>query len=157
MVPKKIARTLIYVGPILIFYLYNKSHGKMISFLGQNLFNDSDYLNTSHEQILIWEPGKTERMATNMILLHFLRKIVETLLFERLAGHTMTLTEIFWQFFLYWCLLGMSVGYAIFHTEYKAPFFLADEDNTFVQTIFCYALFGLGQVMNGLSHHHYHQ
>lgn len=155
-IPKRIMKILFYVGPILIFGHYNKNHGKMFMFMGDKLFNDKEYLNQSQEQMLLWEPGNSERIATNMIILHFLRKIVQSLLFERLAGHTMTLREIFWQFILYWCLLGICIGYSIFHTEYLAPPMLADEDNAFVATMFFYALFLVGQVMSCMCHHDYH-
>ena len=94
--------------------------------------------------MLLWEPGNVERIATNMITIHFIRRIIETMFMERLAGHTTSLRELFWQMFLYWGLLGLFVGYSIFHTEYMGPLILADEDNAWLLTIISYIAFGVG-------------
>lgn len=156
-IPKRIARIIVYIGPMIIFNLYNQSHGKIFEFMSDSLFNDQDYLNSSQEEMLLWEPGNVEKIATNMIYIHFTRRIIETLLMERLAHQTTSLRELFWQSFLYWCLLGMFVGYSIFHTEYMGWLLMADEDNAQLLTLFSYIAFGIGQVMSCLSHYHYHQ
>lgn len=84
-IPKRLARIILYAGPILMFQWYQRNHGQIYEFICKHILNDDQYLQMSQEELLLWEPGNVQLIASKFILLHFSRRIVESVFFESLS------------------------------------------------------------------------
>ena len=86
-----------------------------------------------------------------MLLAHFFRRATETLFLDKQAALTLyTLKDAFWHAFMYVGVLGLLVGYSLFHTEYFASALLADEEGATLVVWLVYLLFGVAEAMNAL-------
>ena len=67
------------------------------------------------DEVIIWEPGNVEYLACAMIFMHFFRLIYEAGWLEKNSHRTQSLRRLCWDMFVFWGLLGIGVGFTVFH------------------------------------------
>lgn len=127
-IPIRLAKFCIYAGPPSMFWLLMNFHEDVYIFLCTHLLDDQVYLKNSQEDMILWEPGTVEQMAFWMITIHFSKLYFESVFLQRFSGRMVSYKTVLWDMFLYWGILGLFVGFSIYHTQYMPSIFFADLD-----------------------------
>ena len=123
----------------------------------QLLFWEND-LKENREEIVLWEADFVSHIALFMVALHFYKLILEAIFaLHNYSGRKTSIRELAWEVFLYWGVLGIFVGYNIFHTQYYPPLIFLDMDNNSLTGYVFIFFFIATQGMNLMCHVHFKQ
>lgn len=111
--PKRPCKLLVYLGPMLIMWIFSAHRILMFEYILPRSF-----LNHREYSFVNFNEGATHRAAKLMINVYFMKLVVETLAIHRLAGRMMSVKNFFWQVLGYWVCLALCVGYSLYHPDY---------------------------------------
>lgn len=107
-----------YIGPILIFpmlyflpsYIYTWTHHPIGG-------GGKEWLEADFTQ----KRGITQMLALWLVLVHFVKRELETLFVHRFSNATMPIVRVPLNCGHYWILFGVLVGYFLYHPQYTPP------------------------------------
>ena len=149
MIPLRLSKFIVNSGPIVLFTLFRNSHLDIYEF-----FEGEQAAADNYNEYYGYEEGMVQQIAYWMVIVHFSKLILESILVHRMAGRMTPLNRTLWQILYYWVGLGMVVAFRLFHPMYKPSFLIADLDGeTFFGLITVASiLFCISQIMNLLCH-----
>lgn len=154
--PIRFARIMVYSGPPLIYWMFINFHEEAYKFICSFWLGDYLYLDNSQEDMILWEPGTVELMAFYMIVIHFGKLFLETFFLQRYTGRMISRFTVFWEMVLYWGILGVLVGFSLFHTQYMPSIFFIDLDNFNIFSVMAFGMFLFAEFMNLLCKLHFY-
>lgn len=117
MIPIRLSKFFVNIGPIVIFYLLNnqKIHTDFYIFV-----EGEDWAREHFNEVFLYEYGEPQKLATWMVYIHYAKNILETIFVHRMAGRTIPLNRTLWHILFYWLIFGAWVGYTLFSPLYKS-------------------------------------
>ena len=93
MVPNRVSKITIYMGPPLIFYLFHLYHTEIFTFTeGPGYIKDS----LRFDALIFYEEGLTQHIAKFMIFVHYVKLLLEDIPHNRRAGRMTPLNRTLW-------------------------------------------------------------
>eukprot|EP00922_Rhytidocystis_sp_ex-Travisia-forbesii_P042474 GHVS01063419.1.p1 GENE.GHVS01063419.1~~GHVS01063419.1.p1 ORF type:complete len:344 (+),score=25.85 GHVS01063419.1:80-1033(+) len=132
-----------YFGPLFIFPLVYFLPGWVYTWTHYQTGEQRDEHNQWLEADIHKPKGLTQTVALCLVLIHYLKRELETLFVHRFSNATMPIVRVPLNCGHYWVLFGVCVSYFLFHPQYTSPW---DEET---QKPIIYALAALMLIFEG--------